>query len=129
MPFDTKTVPFEIPTVNQGFRIAKGLLKLVGEELEFEFQVTDAFLEIISSDVKEVRIKLEELQSIEYRKRWIGAKILIEAKSLRVFDDIPGTEQAECVLHIKRKDRQDAERLVSKIRLVMSEMKLKDLGD
>lgn len=129
MPFDTKAVQFEIPTVSQGFRKAKGLLKLVRGDLQFEFQVSDAFFEIISSDVEEVSIALSDLQSVEYRKGWFGAKIVLEARSLRVFEDIPGTDQAECILKIKRKDKPDAERLVSKIRLVMSEMKLKDMDE
>lgn len=129
MPFDAKAVQFEIPTVSQGFRIAKGLVKLAGEELQFEFQVTDAFLEILNSDVEEVTLPLRELQSVEFKKGWFSSKIVLEARSLRAFDDIPGTEQAECVLKIKRKDRDDAARLVSKIRLVMSEMRLKDMDE
>lgn len=129
MPFDTKAVQFEIPTVSQGFRKAKGLVKLEREELLFEFQVSDAFFGIINSDVEEVRISLSDLQSVEYNKGWFSSKIVLEAHSLRAFEEIPGTDQAECVLKIKRKDREDAERLVSKIRLVMSEMKLKDLDE
>ncbi|MDZ7690554.1 MAG: hypothetical protein U5K69_05360 [Balneolaceae bacterium] len=39
MPFETKSVPFEIPTVNHGFQMASGLLKLEDEHLELEFQV------------------------------------------------------------------------------------------
>lgn len=129
MPFDIKAVSFEIPTVSQGFRVARGLLSLVGEELLFEFQVTDAFLELFNSDVEEVRIGLSDLQSVEYRKGWFGSKIVLEVRSLRVLEDIPGTEGAECVLKIKRKNRIDAEKLVSRIRLTISEMRLKDLEE
>lgn len=129
MPFESKAVSFEIPTVNQGFRIARGLLKLEGEELLFEFQVTDAFLEVFNSDVEEVRIELADLQSVEYKKGWFSSKIVLEARSLRVFEEIPGTDGAECVLKIKRKDRGEAQKLVSKTRLTLSEMKLRDLGE
>ncbi|MDX1618761.1 MAG: hypothetical protein R3224_08245 [Balneolaceae bacterium] len=129
MPFETKAVPFEIPTVNQGFRIARGLVDLEGERLAFEFQVTDSFVGILKSDVKEAEISLTDLQSIEYKKGWFSSKIVLEANSLRVLNDIPGTEMTECVLKIKRKDRKKAETLVSKARLVMSEMRLKDLDE
>jgi len=129
MHFAAKAVPFEIPTVNQGFRIAKGLLGLKGEYLELEFQITDAFVGILTSDVEEVRLSLADLQSIEYKKGWFSSKIILEANSLKALRDIPGTEMTECVLKIRRKDRKDAENLVSKARVVMSEMKLKNLDE
>ena len=127
MPFETKAVQFEIPSVNHGFQTASGLLKLEEENLVLEFQVMDAFFEVIKSDVEEVAIPLRDLQSVEYKKGWFSSKIIMEARSLRVFDDIPGSEKGECKLKIKRKERKDAEKLVSKIRLVMSEMRLNDL--
>lgn len=127
MPFETKSVPFEIPTVNQGFRVAKGLVNVDGESLAFEFEVTDAFIGILTSDVQEVRLPLSELQSVEFKKGWFGSKVVIEAQSIKTLKDIPGTEMTECVLKIKRKDRREAENLVSKARLIMSEMKLNDL--
>lgn len=129
MPFETKAVPFEIPTVNQGFRVAKGLVNLEGESLAFEFEVTDAFIGILTSDVQDVRLPLSELQSVEYKKGWFSSKIVIEVRSIKTLRDIPGTEMTECILKIKRKDRKDAEKLVSKTRLVMSEIKLKDLDE
>ena len=129
MPFDIKAVPFEIPTVNQGFRIAKGLVNLDGEHMIFEYQVTDAFVGILTTEVREVRLPLRELQSVEYKKGWFSSKIILEARSLKALNDLPGTELTECVLKIKRKDRKEAEKLVSRTRVVMSEIKLRDLGD
>ncbi|MDR8392210.1 hypothetical protein NC796_13730 [Aliifodinibius sp. S!AR15-10] len=129
MPFKAKAVQFEISNVNHGLQTASGLLKLVGEQLVLEFQLKDAFFEVFKSDVEEITIPLRELQSVELKKGWFSSKIILEARSLRVFDEIPGTEGGECKLKIKRKDRKDAENLVSKIRLTMSEMKLKDLDD
>lgn len=129
MTFETKAVPFEIPTVNHGFQMAGGLLKLEGEYLALEFQVKDALFEVFKSDVEEVKISLRDLQEIRYKKGWFSAKITLEARSLKVLEDIPGTEMTECVLKVKRKDRKDAENLVSKARLTMSEMRLKDLDE
>ncbi len=129
MPFETKAVQFEIPNVNHGFQVASGLLKLEGEHLILEFQVKDAFFEVIKSDVEEVAIPLRDLQSVEYKKGWFSAKIILEASSLRALDGLPGADQGECKLKIKRKERKEAEKLVSKIRLVMSEMKLSDLDE
>ncbi|MFH5830797.1 hypothetical protein ACG2F4_02425 [Halalkalibaculum sp. DA3122] len=129
MPFETKAVQFEIPAVNYGLQTASGLLKLEGEELLIEFQVKDALFEVFKSDVEEVAIPLRALQSVEYKKGWFSSRIVLEADSLRVFDEIPGADQGECILKIKRKERKEAEKLVSKIRLVMSEIKLNDLNE
>lgn len=129
MPFDTKSVPFEIPTVNQGFRVAKGLVNLEGEDLAFEFEVTDAIFGVLNSGLQELRLPLSGLQSVEFRKGWFSSKIILEARSLKVLKDLPGSEMTECVLKIKRKDREDAQRLASKVRLVMSEMKLRELDE
>lgn len=129
MPFETKAVQFQIPTVNHGLQKASGLLKLEGEELVMEFQVKDALFEVFKSDVEEITIPLRDLQSVDYKKGWFSSKIILEARSLRAFDDIPGSDQGECVLKIKRKEKKDAENLVSKIRLTISEMKLRDLDE
>ncbi len=128
MPFETKAVQFQ-NDVNHGFQTAGGLIKLEDEQLVVEYQTKDAFLEVIKSDVKEVRIPLRELQSVEFKKGWFSSKILLEGRSMWVLNDLPGADQGECALKIKRKDKKDAENLVSKIRIVMSELKLKDLDE
>ncbi len=129
MPFETKSVQFEIPAINHGLQKASGLLKLEEEQLILEFQVKDALLEILKSEVKEIAIPLRDLQSVEYKKGWFSSKVILEAGSLRVFEDIPGADHGECELKIKRKEREDAEKLISKVRLVMSEIKLNDLDE
>lgn len=131
MELDPKTVAFEIPTVSQGFQVAKGLVKLnvKDEALEFEFEVKDSIVGLYSSGVEEVVVPLDRLESIEYKKGLFSSKILLEAQSLKVFEDLPGSEQAEVTLKIKRKDRQDAANLVSRARLAMSEQKLREMGE
>lgn len=128
MPFETKAVQFQ-NDVNHGFQTASGLIKLDGEELVVEYQTKDAFLEIFKSDVEMVRIPLRELQSVEFKKGWFSSKIIVEARSIWALNDLPGADQGECTLKIKKKDRKDAENLISKIRILMSEMKLKDLDE
>ncbi|MDZ7690555.1 MAG: hypothetical protein U5K69_05365 [Balneolaceae bacterium] len=84
---------------------------------------------MIKSDVRVIKLSLRDLQSVDYKKGWISAKVILEARSLKVLEDIPGTDMTECVLKIKRKDRKEAENLVSKVRITMSEMKLRDLDE
>lgn len=125
--FKTKPVPFEITNLNHGFQKATGLIKLEGEQILCEFRVVDAILGMIKSDVKETRIPLSDLHSVEFKKGFFRSKMIFEAQSLRVFEHVPGSEQGEWEIRIKRKDRDDARDLVSKIRLALSEMRLRDL--
>lgn len=125
-----RAVPFEIPEVSYGFQEAKGLLKLTKEGIELEFEVKDAILGFMSSGIKNVTIPYSKLESITYKKGWIGAKAILEGTSMRVFDDIPGTDVANCTLKFKRKHRDEAEKLISKARVALSEYRLDQLeGD
>jgi len=119
-----KTVPFIIPEINSGFQQAEGLLKLAKEQLELEFEVKDAILGLIKSGVKDAVIPFSELKSIEFKKGWFSTKIILEGTSMKTFNELPGSELATCTLKVKRKHREDAERLISQARLQLSEYKL-----
>ncbi|MGK7371566.1 MAG: hypothetical protein ACNS64_15250 [Candidatus Halalkalibacterium sp. M3_1C_030] len=119
-----KTVPFTIPEINSGFQQAEGLLKLGKDQLELEFEVKDAILGVIKSGVKEAEIPFSDLKSINFKKGWFSTKIILEGNSMKAFRDLPGTELATCTLKVKRKHRDDAESLISKARLKLSEYKL-----
>lgn len=117
-------VPFEIPEVSHGFQKAKGLLKAGDKGINLEFEVTDAFIGIMKSGVKNVSIPYSELESIIFKRGWFSSKIILKGTSMRVFDEIPGTEVATCTLKVKRKDNEEAQNLISKARLHLSEYKL-----
>ncbi|MDX1636702.1 MAG: hypothetical protein R3281_01950 [Balneolaceae bacterium] len=129
MPFTSKMVKFEIPNISHGLKKANGILRLVDDYLELEFQEKDALVELFKSDVKVRRIPLCELESVEYKKGWFSAKILLEAGSMKVLEEIPGSDHGSSVLKVDRKEKDDARDLVSKIRLKMSELKLQALDD
>lgn len=124
-----KTVPFIIPEINHGFQQAEGLLKLGDKQLELEFEVKDAILGVIKSGVRDVAVPFSGLKSIEFKKGWFSAKIILEATSMKVFNELPGTELATCTLKVKRKHREEAEDLISRARLHLSEYKLDKLDE
>lgn len=125
----SRSVPFEIPNINHGLQRANGLLKLEEDGIELEFEVQDAFLGIISSGLSSVFLSYEELQSIRFNKGWFSGKIILEAISMQAFEEIPGTEHAECTLKVKRKHREQAQNIISKARLKLSEQKLSELQE
>lgn len=120
----SKTIPFVIQEISHGFQEAQGLMKLGKQSLELEFEVKDAILGVLKSGVKDVVISFADLKSINYKKGWIGAKVILEGTSMKVFDELPGTELATCTLNIKRKHRDEAESLISQARMQLSEYKL-----
>lgn len=119
-----QVIPFEIPNVNHGFQVAKGILKLRDQGIVLEFETKDAILGVISSGVQTMTLRYEDLESIRFKKGWFSSKILLEATSMRVFEDLPGSEQATCELKVRRKNREEAEKVISTARMYHSEFKL-----
>lgn len=122
-----KSVPFEIPEINHGLKQAQGLIKLWERGLEMEFEV--ALLGLFKNGVETIRIPYKDLNSIQYKKGWFGDKIILEGVSMKVFEEIPGTEVATCELKVKRKNRDAAQSLISQARMHLSENKLEQLDE
>ena len=122
MSLSDKTVLFEIPEIDHGFKQANGLMKLWEKGLELEFEI--ATLGILKSGVQTVRIAYSDIQSIDYKKGWFKDKVIIQGVSMKVFEDVPGTDVATCTLRVKRKHRDNAQNLISKARMQVSEHKL-----
>lgn len=121
------TVPFYITGVNHGFQEVQGLLQLNNEGLELEFEVQDSFVGMIKSGITTQTFPFSALEEITFKKGWFSSRIILEGASMKVFEDMPGAELAECNLKIKRKDQKEAERLVSRARMQLSEYKLDQL--
>ncbi len=124
-----RSVPFEITDINHGFQEAKGLMKLNRDGITLEFEVQDSFVGFFKSGIRDVQISYADLESIRFKKGWFSSKIILNGISMKVFDDIPGTEHATCTLKIKRSHRKEAENLISKARLYLSEYRLNQLGE
>ncbi len=124
-----RSVPFEISDINHGLQVVKGLFRLGKDGIELEFQIQDGIIGIIKSGVRTVHLNYADLESITYKKGWFGAKIVLEATSMKVFEDLPGSEQGTCKLKVKRNDREEAEKIISTARMHLSEYKLDQLDN
>ncbi|MEX0648657.1 MAG: hypothetical protein WEA56_07825 [Balneolaceae bacterium] len=124
-----RTIPFEIPNVNHGLVEVKGLLHFKKEELVLEFDERDAIVGIIKSSLKERSIPFSELESISFKKKFFSNVVEISGRSMKSLQDIPGSQQGSCKLKIKRKNRDEAERVVSSIRVALSEFKLREMEE
>ncbi|MDZ7683210.1 MAG: hypothetical protein U5J63_16265 [Fodinibius sp.] len=107
--------------------MAKGLLKLNQEGIELEYQVQDSFVGIFKSEVKTMLVPYGDLESIHFKKGWFSGKITLKTSSLHLMQELPGSEQGECVLKVKRKHREEARQTISQARIALSEQKLDQL--
>ena len=123
------SVPVEIPNINHGLQVAKGLLKVKEDGLHFEFEVKDSFVGLVTSGVQSSVVSYADLEDLRFEKGWWSAKIILEGTSMKVFEDLPGSEQGRLKLKVKRSDREDAQNAVSSARVHLSEYKLKELDD
>jgi len=124
-----KSLPFYIDNMNGGFMKADGVLRVEGQTLVFEFHVKDAILEAYKSDLKEIRIDLQELDLIEFKKGIFIPKLILHGKTAKSLADLPGDELTERTLKIKRKHRNIAASIASNLNLRLSEEKLRQLED
>lgn len=120
-------IPFRITNIDHGIREADGLLRLEDEKLVLEYQLKDSIMGVFKSDVEIMRIPIEKLSDASLKKRLFTTKLMLQASSMTFFDEVPGSNHGRLELKIKRRDRKAAENLASRITLLLSEARLRNL--
>lgn len=111
------TVPFTIQNVFQGFAETEGILSVEGTDLRLEFQTADNVLGLLKSGVREVRLPLNKIEEIAFRKRWFGCSLVIRVAEMQGASEVPNFRQGEILLSIAKKHSQAACDLVSAIQI------------
>ncbi|GAB5409793.1 MAG: hypothetical protein BalsKO_21580 [Balneolaceae bacterium] len=104
----------------------KGVLSIDGEELLFEYKLYDPQGNVLST-LNKFSILVEFLESIELMKGLFKAKLIIRTTQMVFLDPLPGSKQGSITLEIKREDRAQAQDFTSKLKIALSERKLRDL--
>ncbi|MBN2092023.1 hypothetical protein JW964_20565 [candidate division KSB1 bacterium] len=121
------SLPFKITNLFSDLAEAHGLVSIEGDYLRMEFQTQDAILGLLKSQLKEIKIPIQELNSAIYQKKLFGTKIILRANKLSTLSRVPGHQKGQVVLEISRKDRDQAEQLVSSLDMKITEMNLRRL--
>lgn len=121
------SVPVKIVDILYGFQEAEGMLIYDDGRLRLELRTKDTILGIIQSDVQEYQIDVDTLNEINLERRWFRHYLDLTANSLRAFDELPGNHNSTLELKIKRKHKEKARELASRLRLELSEQKLRKL--
>jgi len=129
MDFDKVSVQFSIDNLYHGFAQADGILTITEKELILEIQTRDALIGMIKSSIKRIRIPLNEVAEIEYKKKCFSDRILITARSLNLFQDLPLEKPLELVLKLNKKSRNITKRLVSQTEYLMLQNKINEMDN
>jgi hypothetical protein len=114
------TVPF---TMDNPLWLAEteGILSADEADLKFEFRTSDAVMGLIKSDIREVKLPLDRIEGITFRKEWLsGGSITIRVNEMRAASELPAFKEGEVVLKVARKHRETAAELVSSVQLAIA---------
>lgn len=118
-------VPFKfqgVPGQEKG-----GLLILDGNQITLEFEVTRL---LFFSDIERIHIPVIQLQEAEIQKDgWVfyDWNLILTARSLQTFRNIPGSKRELLTLHIARENGERAKRLVSALMMKITEYEITTL--
>jgi len=124
----TLSTPFRINEVFAGFAETHGIIRIVDEELNVEFQTKDSLAGIIKSDVKCVTIDFDKIEQVEFKKRFFGNRLLFRFSSLMVAEELPCKDPGCFEVVIDRKDVGAAESVAAKVNLAVTEKKIRDIS-
>ena len=117
------SIPVRLHTPDAVFTETYGLLGLRQGCLVLEYETKDAFIGAYNSGVSESEILPDDVSSIVFKKGLFKAKLIINARSMKLFEQVPGAKHGRITLHIKRKHRAEAERLVLFLQHRLAELK------
>jgi hypothetical protein len=124
-----QTLPFKLKNVFEGLAESEGMVSLVDNSLRLEFQTRDSVFGVIKSDVKEIKVSVDDIQDVQFKKGLFGDKIIIRASGMMTFKDFPNHKGGEIRLHLKKKDRHQAMMIVSDIQLAQAESSLRKIQE
>ena len=123
------SLPFVIPKVYEGLAVARGMARASRAGLTLEFEVKDSLVGVIRSGVREIQIRIDDLDRLDLRKGWFKTRLLVRTRRMAVLDKVPGHQVGVIELRIAREDRAVAEALVSQLMLIVSERELERLSE
>ena len=118
-------LPFRIRGVYTGFVDVEGIARLENQELCLEFRMS-VFTHLKTS-VKEVRIPLDELEEAVFKNRLCLGFLVLRARRLDSFKDVPGNATGELRLRCRREHWETAKELASRLSMKTVEHQLRAL--
>jgi hypothetical protein len=119
------SLPFKIRGVFTGLVDVEGIARLENQELCLEFRM--AVLTRLKTNPKEIRIPLEELEEAVFKNRFCLGFLVLRARRLDSFKDVPGNATGELRLRCGREHWETARELASRLSMKTTEHQLRAL--
>ena len=93
-----------------GWGKVQGMAGFDEHGLLLQFTTRDALFGVLKSGMREVRIPIEALRSVQYRAGflWLMPAIELRVRELSVLQDLPESEQGRLRLRVAFRDRHEA---------------------
>ncbi len=95
-----------------GLMESEGMVSLVDDHLQIEFQTYDALLGLLRTQLKEASIALADIKTIKLQQRFWSSELVIQGRNMKVFKHLPGGGAGKLVLKLNREAQQAALNLV-----------------
>src|SRR5215471_16777854 len=119
------SLPFKIRGVFTGLVDVEGIARLENQELCLEFRM--AVLTRLKTNPKEIRIPVEELEEAVFKNRFCLGFLVLRARRLDSFKDVPGNATGELRLRCRREHWETARELASRLSMKTTEHQLRAL--
>lgn len=116
---DSSVVPFALAGgTHGGLGECFGIVRWDGDRLVLEYQVY-GFLRILKAGTRTLRIRLEDLEAVTWRKRLPGGRLELRFRTMTAAGDLP-LRDGELILRVKRRHRAAASDIALQYELLCS---------
>jgi hypothetical protein len=106
------TVPLKVHDPDAIITKTEGVMQLYHDGLVLQLETRDAFIGHFKR-TNEFHIPLDEISSVDFRRRWYGASLTLQVRDIMVIAEIPGAKLGQLRLKFRRRHRDEAENLVT----------------
>jgi hypothetical protein len=99
----------------RGRYIEKGMVRVEDDHLLMEYRIYDIFIWNKKSEIKEVKIPLAEIVGVQLERKFWMSKLVLKARSLKTFDNVPGESNGSLHLTFFPRARISARNLAKEI--------------
>jgi len=121
------SMPFKIRYLPGNLAQVEGVARLEPSALVLEFCTVDGLFGVLRSQPKQVRIDLNDVESVEFKRGWFSGTLRMTTRCFGALSAIPGAKGSEIALKCRRRHRPAAAELSSILRLRVSEKHLEEL--
>ena len=121
------SIPFKLKVSD--FSELDGLIHFDGQNLQIEFVHGDSIVKLFKSRAKSLTLPLSRISHVEHRKGWFKDEFVVQAKTMKDCEGMPGSKGGKFVMKVKRKTRKQIESFLVDFDLALSELRLAQLED